>query len=149
MYSIVGGILIFACSIYIGVAINNIYKTRCEILSEIPRFINFCDGEIAFYKLRMEEIFAKYTSMYPDSLIMKCINNPSENINYKKELALIQQITDGIKTLDRSSHKAFFASMRDTVDSLTKKATRDADTIGKMAKRLAPLMGLGILILLL
>lgn len=148
MYSIAGGILIFLASIYIGFAINNLYKSRCDFLYEIPQFINFCDGEIAFYKLTIEEICTKYSSLHPNSLIMKCVNNPKESINFKKELSLIYRIFEGIKTLDRQSHKAFFNSLRDTVAVETSNAIKDAGIKGKMAKRLSPLLGLGILILL-
>ncbi|HKL73979.1 MAG TPA: hypothetical protein VJ903_03710 [Clostridia bacterium] len=148
MYSIIGGILIFGVSIYIGFAINNIYKSRCDFLYEIPLFINFCDGEIAFYNLTIEEIVEKYSQVYPNSLIMKCINNQNDNINYKNELNLIQTITEGIKSLDRQSHKAFFTSLRETVALETEKAVKDASIRGNMAKRLSPLLGLGILILL-
>jgi hypothetical protein len=148
MYSIIAGILIFASSIYIGTAINNIYKNRCDFLMEIPRFINFCDGEIAFYKLTIEELQEKYSQLHPNSLIIKCINNPKDNINLRKEMIIIEQITDGIKLLDRQSHKAFFSSMLETVNLEIKRAINDANVKGKMAKRLSPLLGLGILILL-
>lgn len=148
MYSIIAGILIFASSIYIGIAINNIYKTRCDFLLEIPRFINFCDGEIAFYKLTIEELKEKYSSLHPNSMIIKYMNNPKDNINLKREMNMIEQITDGIKLLDRQSHKAFFSSMLETVNLETERAIGDANVKGKMAKRLSPLLGLGILILL-
>jgi hypothetical protein len=148
MYSVIGGILIFISSIYIGMSISNIYKHRCELLQELPIFINFCDGEIAFYKLTIEEIFEKYQLLHPDSLLMLCINHPKENINYKNVITLLNGLTDGLKTLDRQSHKAFFETQRNNISVEIDKAVKDANIRGNMAKRLTPLIGLCILILL-
>ncbi|NLL56846.1 MAG: hypothetical protein GX242_06510 [Clostridiales bacterium] len=148
MYSIIAGILIFASSIYICIAINNIYKSRCDYLMEIPRFINFCDGEIAFYKLTIEELYQKYSENYPNSLIIKSIISAQDNINFSKEQKIVEQIIEGIKTLDRQSHKAFFHSMTDMVNLEIERAVNEVNVKGKMAKRLSPLLGLGILILL-
>lgn len=149
MYSIIGGILIFFSSIYIGTCVKRVFGKRCELLEEMPIFINFCDGEIAFYKLNIEQIFEKYNKIHPDSELLKLITRPKkDNVLYGKVLNFITQLTEGIKTLDRHSHKAFFAMQRNNIQIEIEKATRDAETRGKMAQRLTPLLGLGILILL-
>lgn len=148
MYGIIGGAIIFIACVYLGTAADRVYKKRYEILTELPLFIDFCDGEIAFYKLPVQEIFNKFLERYPKSLVSEAMSATDDSTVFAKAKLIINETAQGISALDRQSHKAFFTVQRNNITIETAKALKDSEIRGKLFKRLAPLLGLGLFILI-
>lgn len=154
----VAGILIVVACTYIGIGIDGYYKTKIAVLREFQDFIGYAMAEISFMKTDIGGLLSKYAerqSKLSEALV--AIKNPHDNTHINLPLVCLtngekQLITDfikGIATLDNSSQKAYAELYTAKVCAYADSLEQARNTKGKLAKKLAPLIGLGIMIIIL
>lgn len=154
----VAGILIVIACTYIGIGIDGYYKAKIAVLNEFVDFIGFACAEISFMKTGIADLLAKYASKGTKlSEALAGIKNPNELQFGMQTLVCLtasekQLITDfikGIATLDNSSQKAFAEQCKVRLTEYLGNLEKQRGAKGMLAKKLAPLVGLGIMIIIL
>ncbi len=154
----VAGILIVVACTYIGIGIDGYYKSKIAVLREFQDFIGFAMAEICFMKTDICGLLAKYAERQTKlSEVLIVIKNPHECAQNGLPLVCLtssekQLITDfikGIATLDINSQKAYAEQYTAKVCAYVDSLEQARNTKGKLAKKLAPLIGLGIMIIIL
>ncbi len=153
------GVLILIACCYGGYGIDNFYKCKLTTIKDFLSFINFTLTEISYLKTSMPNVIEKYHKNYPSKLskALKTIENPqtadnqSININFlsENEKTLILSFIRDITRLDMAGHKAYIEDYKHKVNKITQELEKDMRTKGNLAKKLAPLLGLGIMIVIL
>lgn len=154
----VAGILIVIAFTYIGIGIDNFYKTKINILNEFCEFIQFAQSEICYLKTNIIEVTKKYNSIYGSrlSIALNEIKNPveikAEDLRLvmftPKEKQLFVTFIQEISRLDSDRQKAYAIEYKKNVKEHIESMQKEEQTKGKLAKKLAPLLGLGIMIVI-
>lgn len=154
----VAGILIVIAFTYIGIGIDNFYKTKIAILSEFCEFIQFAQSEICYLKTNIIDVTKKYNLLTSTklSLAFTEIKNPvlvkPEDIHMAmfsaKEKQLFITFIQEISRLDSDRQKAYAVDYQKRIKDYITTLQKEEDTKGKLAKKLAPLLGLGIMIVI-
>lgn len=142
MYSLIAGILIFISSVYLGIGLGSTYKNKLDFYEELLFFINFCNAEITYYSKTIDEIINKYKQNNESNRLFGII------LKEKECAAVFEELIIGIKNLDKESQKNFIEMQTEKVKAAKERANKNWDTKGKLYRRITPLIGLVILILL-
>ena len=156
--NILAGSLIFLSLTYIGFGIENYYKMKVQVFYEFLDFIDFANNEISYLKTDIISLIKKfhtnYSSKFSESLLK--IENPNKfsienyNIFYlsnNEKQMIITFIQDTTK-IDFIGQKQYFESYKNKTKKHINKIEEDKNIKGGLAKKLAPLLGIGILIIL-
>ncbi|MFA6866147.1 MAG: hypothetical protein WCR54_01390 [Clostridia bacterium] len=142
MNSLIAGILIFISSIYLGIGVSNIYKNKVDFYEDLLYFINFCNSEITYYNKTVDQIIEKYNNNNPKSKLIGNIVKDNECIE------IYEETIGGIRNLDKDSQQAFFDLQSSKVELAKQKASISWENKGKIYRKISPLVGLGIMILI-
>ncbi|MDD4316660.1 MAG: stage III sporulation protein AB [Clostridia bacterium] len=154
----VAGILIVIACTYAGIGIDGYYKTKIAVLREFLDFIDFALTEITFMKTDVVSLVKKYALKQSRlSNALSAINNPCEaevgNLALvwltAGEKALVLDFVKGVAALDHSSQRGYAEEYKAKVSQYLRGAEETRATKGKLVKKLAPLLGLGIMIVIL
>jgi stage III sporulation protein AB len=154
----VAGILIVIACTYIGIGFDNFYKSKIKILKDFSSFIDFAVAEISYLKTDLFSLINKNSNLNPSkfSRALLTINNPvdfsTENLslgilNLSEKNLIISFIKD-LSRLDTEAQKAFAEEYKQRVSGYIKNIEEEESKKGKLAKKLAPLLGLGIMIII-
>ena len=144
--NLLAGTLIFIACTYIGIGIDNFYKTKVKILGEFIEFIDFTLTEINYLKTDMLAIIKKYNHTRSTKLsnALKSLNNPlnarCENfsisyLTYEDKQQIISFIKD-IARLDADGQKVYVEEYKQRVNSYIKYINAEQSVKGKLAKSL-------------
>lgn len=143
---IISGALIIAASVFFGNGISSYYKNKKKFLEETQDFIGYVRSEIDFYNREIDEIIREYSAKNPKSDLNGILCGEKKPKTY--ETLLIEYI-EGIKLLDKSSQKGFSDDFSAKIKRESEKNEKDAKNKGDTIKKIAPLAGIAVFILLL
>ena len=143
---IVSGALIIAASVFLGNRISVYYKNKKRFLEETCDFIGYVRSEIDFYNREIDEIIRDYSAKNPKSDLTVFLREEKQPKNYETMLA---EYIEGVKRLDKSSQKDFSASFSEKLKREIEKNEKDLKIKVDTIKKIAPLTGIAVFILLL
>ncbi len=153
MIKIVLGIIIVILVGYIGYCIEKYYKARLGIIREYESFIFFAERETEFLKTNVEELISKFEFTYNElkKVISSTINGESIkdclhlNDKLKSEIAtFISEITK----CDYRSIKSVISNAKAICNDMIIVAEKDKIQKGELARKLAILAGIGLIIII-
>lgn len=175
MANIIAGILIVLSSFLLGGAMAGLYVGRIKFLTEFLDFIAFAEGEIEFYKREMKPLTVKFTEGKQTEfckflLSTNCeVGEGKETVEFKvgterinteateevkvKQLPdidkmLVIEYLEGMANLDRNSQKGFSALLTGKVKKQLASAEQDSKIKGSLIKKLFPLVGVALFIII-
>jgi len=159
MLHIVAGVLIIASSVFLGYSVKNMYDLRCKIADEFFRFINFAQSEISFYRTDLKQLIEKFAEENINELA-EILTSLPEPQNVKAEdikslhtafstKKLIAEFLRGISSLDKGSLDAHVETFKNYCQQDIAVLKNDVEFKGKTFKKLSPLLGIAVLILIL
>lgn len=151
MAKLIAGILILLSSILLGGGLSATYNRRVKFLNDYLEFITFAEGEIGFYKSEMKATLEKFTdgrkSEFCEYVRRIHIDGGKEE-RLSGDGMLVKEFIDGMAELDINSQKGFAALCRDKAEKALKEAEDNAKSKGSLTKRLAPLVGAALFLIL-
>ena len=147
MIKYIGGALLIAAGWILGNTFFTIYRDRVEMLDRFQAFLSYSENEISFFKTEMKAIiekFRKNADKYDDLIFDK---EKRSFIKNKELSSTINTFFERVTLLDSENHKYFYTETKNNVAILKEKAVKDIEIKGKMAKRLLPILAVGIFIL--
>lgn len=154
----VAGILIVIACTYIGIGFDSFYKNKIKILKDFSTFIDFSVAEISYLKTDIPSLLTKNNQMNSCRLskALMSIDNPIDfnsqqlcisMLNLSEKELIVNYIKD-ISRLDINAQKAFAEEYKQRVNKYIKNIEEEQSVKGKLAKKLAPLVGLAVMIII-
>ena len=143
---IISGALIIAASVFLGNGISSYYKNKKKFLEEAQDFIGYVRSEIDFYNREIDEIIREYAAKNPKSDLTGILSGEKKPKNYE---TMLTEYIEGVKRLDKSSQKGFSDDFSAKIKRESEKNEKDAKNKGDTIKKIAPLAGIAVFILLL
>ena len=147
--NIVAGVLILIASAAIGAAINNMYLARVKTAEELYKYVVFSQSEISFFRTEIVAMNEKYASGSGNDDFKKLLNGTSAGGAAQSTAKLFNDFTWGLSKLDLSSQKEFTDTYLGFVNDEIAALKKDSEVKGKLFKRLSPVLGVAIFILVL
>lgn len=152
--NVIGGILIFVASCLAGVSVGNAYKQKITILTDFLKFVRFCKADITYLRLNVGETITKFCEenkgMFSNRLLgyTNVSTLKIERIS-DTDNRLISDFMNALSKLISSDAEEFFQFYLQKAGEMVESAEKEYRGKGSVAKKLCPLAGLTILILLL
>lgn len=154
MWKLIIGLILFLVISGVGLIIEKKYKNKTEIYKELAEFLNFGKREIQFLKTTVPELTRKFKEQHPK------IGKEVESTIFEEDTEVFKDLKDaerfevekilrGLKNLDFASVEGYCKKGAEELEALEKKAKKLEEQRGKLAAKLAPLLGLFLLVLLL
>ncbi len=158
MLRLILGIIIFLFSIYVGIIIKRNYQNKDKILEEILDFATFVQGEIAFFGTQINELIAKYCKS-ENNLLTKVLTNvhipdkctkedyvcPYLN---EKNKNLLSEFIINLTKLNSYSQKEYITNFKNKILQEIKISKQEVESKGDIYKKLSPVVGLAIAIII-
>ncbi len=154
----VAGILIVIACTYMGFGYNNYYVAKLNIIKDFSTFIDFAIAEIAYLRTDLFGLIDKYNKMNPSVLsrALLSVDNPTmfgaEKLKLallnNKEKQLVVTFIKDIASLGTDGQRAFAQEYKLRVNKQIEFIESEQLKKGMLVKKLAPFLGLGILIIL-
>lgn len=153
-----------------------LYVGRIKFLTEFLDYIAFAEGEIEFYKREMEPLTVKFTEGKQTEFCKFLLSATNlvagewkETVEFKDETEKIKTKTtkevkdilttdidkmlvieylEGMANLDRNSQKGFSVLLTDKVRKQLAAAEQDSKIKGTLIKKLFPLVGVALFIII-
>ena len=147
MIKYIGGALLIAVGWIMGQSINGIYKERVKVIERFRNFVAFCESEISFFKTEMCSVIDKFReegNKYDDLIF-----DPDKKsfLRSKGTTKAISDFFSQITLLDAENQKYFFADTKNKIQQILETGQKDVELKGQMAKKLLPILAIGIFIL--
>lgn len=158
MLRMILGIIIFLFSIYVGILIKRNYQSRNKILEEIMDFVAFVQGEIAFFGTQINELIAKYNTLENNLLtkVLKDIHIPdncsaeayaSPYLSEKNRI-LLSEFISNLTKLNSYSQKEYISNFKNKILQEMNISKQEVESKGDIYKKLSPIVGLAIAIII-
>lgn len=141
----IAGALIFAAFVILGFSLNDGYRKRVVFLNDFIKFINFSKGEIDYYQIELSDLIDKFCENN-DSEFCRLLRENDKNSFGKTEEKLLVEYINGISSLDRASLADFINYTLEKAEKELTLAENNVRLKGNMYKKLLPLVGLGLFI---
>lgn len=155
--NILAGVLLFICCTYIGIGIERAFKLRIDFLKELSCFLSYFESEILHLKTDIPSIFDKYIAAYGGKLseVLKNVSDPTALKIDDIKIAYLsaqdkQWVVDflfGISQMSIEGQDGFLQAKRNELEKYLSDGEKDHTMKGKLAKKLAPVLGIGIMII--
>ena len=149
MIKYIGGALLIVLGWIVGQSIFFIYKDRVSLLERFSRFVSFTESEISFFRTELSTIIDKFKEKDNRYDEMIFTENKKSFVKNKMITETINGFFDQMTRLDAENQKYFFSETKNNILQWLEKGKRDVEIKGQMAKKLLPILALGIFILLL
>lgn len=150
MAQLIAGSLILIASFFLGSALSATYSKRVRFLSDYIDFLAFAESEIGFYKREMDELITNFATGgggdFRKYLTEKFI--AGREIKPADEAGLVEEFVTGMASLDLNSQRGFTALCRQKADRALRDARENATTKGSLVKKLTPLVGAALFIII-
>lgn len=130
-----------------GITVRTIYQDRIALLTRFLRFVQYCESEVNYYKTEFNEIVVKFrqnNNKYDAYIFDKKSSFLLKNENKK----FIEEFFNDFGKYDEETQKNKFYEARNRIEYALKEANLDLEKKGKTFKKLAPIIALGLFILL-
>lgn len=154
----VAGILIVIAFTFIGFGYDNYCIARLNIIKDFSNFIDFSIAEIAYLKTDLLSLITKYDNLQSSTLSKALLTVKNPTLLYVDDLKLslltasekqlIVLFIKDISRLDTDGQRAFANEYKLRVNTQIQYMQDKQLTKGKLFKKLAPLLGLGIMIII-
>ena len=149
MIKYIGGALLIVLGWIVGQSIFFIYKDRVSLLERFSRFVSFTESEISFFRTELSTIIDKFKEKDNRYDEMIFTENKKSFVKNKMITETINGFFDQMTRLDAENQKYFFSETKNNISQWLEKGKKDVEIKGQMAKKLLPILALGIFILLL
>lgn len=143
---ILAGTLIFVASLLLGKSVAEGYECKKKFLIEFLHFIEFVQGEIDFYNREFNEIIASYANKKGKS---KFVETLTEKRNPEGNEKLLVEYVSEMKKFDKNTQKNFSKEMVNRIKTELADSEKEDKQKAWLVKRIVPLCGIAIFILLL
>ncbi len=146
--NIVAGVLILIASTILGISINNMYLARVKIAEELYKYVGFTQSEISFFRTGITEMNEKYAKTNKNDFTRLLSGGMVHNVA-QSTVKLLNDFTDGLAKLDLASQKDFTNTYLSFVNEEIAALKKESEVKGKLFKRLSPVLGIAVFIMVL
>lgn len=146
LLKIASGVLIIVASVLVGNGVVGYYKDRIEFLQELKKFVEFAQSKINFYNTELSHIVSEYSLLCKNKCFLAYLSG--KNL-LKADEIIFEDYINGIKSLDRNTLQSFSESYLNKIEQEITQLEKVSKVKGETIKKIAPLFGIAIFILLL
>ena len=142
--------------VYIGIAVDNYYKSRLNILRDYLGFVRYSERETEFLKTDMPALMGNFEckSEFKD-MLARAISGVIEGREAaltsdrlkKSDLDAVNAFMKGLSECDYHSKGALFRYSLGIAEEMEKTAEKEKKQKGELIKKLMFLLGVGLVIL--
>lgn len=150
--NLLSGILIVVASFILGSSLSGIYARKVRFLTDFLDFISYTEGQIDFYKTEMTPLINGYVNSNDNEISKYLKKKYSDNVTEKlfvSEGAQVTEFIDGISGMDTVSQKGYLNLVRSKTEKALIAAEKNYSVKGGLVRKLIPMIGVVIFIIIL
>lgn len=150
--NLLSGTLILIASFILGASLSGVYAKKVKFLTDFLDFISYTEGQIDFYKTEIMLLIEGYANTNENEigkfLKKKYFGNASEK-GCLSEGEQVEEFIAAVSSMDTVSQKGYLNLIRKKTEKSLAAAEKNYSVKGGLIRKLIPLTGVAVFIILL
>lgn len=150
--NLLSGTLILIASFILGASLSGVYAKKVKFLTDFLDFISYTEGQIDFYKTEIMPLIEGYANTNENEigkfLKKKYFGNASEK-GCLSEGEQVEEFIAAVSSMDTVSQKGYLNLVRKKTEKSLAAAEKNYSVKGGLIRKLIPLTGVAVFIILL
>lgn len=150
--NLLSGTLILIASFILGAFLSGVYAKKVKFLTDFLDFISYTEGQIDFYKTEIMPLIEGYANTNENEigkfLKKKYFGNASEK-GCLSEGEQVEEFIAAVSSMDTVSQKGYLNLVRKKTEKSLAAAEKNYSVKGGLIRKLIPLTGVAVFIILL